>query len=305
MTVPSKSLLPRRRLLTATAAATGVAALPAWTAPPRAVGGGLEVLALLDAEGPFPRPARPTFPGATEADWASARRLDPAAFGPDDAWLLAFRCFAVRRPGGRVTIVDTGVGPENSPAAPWAPVPGRLPEVLKSAGIDVHDVEAVVLTHLHEDHYGWAVLPGGEPLFPDARHLVQRTELAALPDGDSALSYVVEPLRRAGQLHAVDGRHQLRGRGGRVTLLPTPGHTPGHQSVLVEGGRRDVVITGDALVHAVQLAAPDVAYAPERDKERARSSRRELFATARERHALLATSHLNRPFVDVARGPRS
>ncbi|GAA2104412.1 MBL fold metallo-hydrolase [Streptomyces albiaxialis] len=255
--------------------------------------GRYEVLALLDAHGPFPGRRQDEFPAADERDWARARRLDPAAFGPGDTWELDFRCYAIRRPGGRVTLVDTGVGPAGSPASDWAPVPGHLPEVLRAAGIARTDVEAVVLTHLHEDHYGWAVTPDGTPLFPDARYVIQRAEVAALSDDDSATTYVLAPLRRAGLLHQIDGRTRLL-RG--VTAVPAPGHTPGHQSVLVDGGR-EILITGDALVHAVQLADPAVPYRREKDQTTARTTRENLLARASAHRALLATAHLNHPFV--------
>ncbi|WP_327675148.1 MBL fold metallo-hydrolase [Kitasatospora sp. NBC_00458] len=266
--------------------------------------GRYEVLALLDAHGPFPGTRQAAFPDAAPADWERARCIDPAAFGPGDTWELDFRCFAVRRPGGRVTLVDTGVGPVGSPASGWAPVPGRLPRALAAAGIGPADVEAVVLTHLHEDHYGWSVMPDGVPVFPNARYVVQRAEIAALAPTRTAMTYVVEPLRRAGLLHEADGRTVLAGAGpgggrpgGTVTLLPTPGHTPGHQSVLVEGGGDRVLVTGDVLVHAVQLAAPAVRYAFEADPATARHSRERLLDDARRTGAVLATSHLNRPFV--------
>ncbi|MFD5920948.1 MBL fold metallo-hydrolase [Kitasatospora sp. NPDC058201] len=264
--------------------------------------GRYEVLALLDAHGPFPGTRQAVFPAASPADWERARDLDPAAFGPGDTWELDFRCFAVRRPGGRVTLVDAGVGPVGSPASAWAPVPGRLPRVLAAAGIGPADVEAVVLTHLHEDHFGWSVLPDGVPVFPNARYVVQRAEIAALAPTRTAMTYVVEPLRRAGLLHEADGRTVLAGAGGRgsggaVTLLPTPGHTPGHQSVLVEGGGRRLLVTGDVLVHAVQLAAPEVGYAFEADPATARRTRVRLLDDARRTGTVLATAHLNRPFV--------
>lgn len=295
------------------AAAAGAGTLALWTAGPRAAAaprhaaapsiitrhtGPYEVMALLDAHGTFPGTQQGVFPDATEADWARARRLDPAAFGPDDTWELDFRCYAVRRPGGRVTLVDTGIGPAGSPASDWAPVPGRLPTVLRHAGIARDDVDTVILTHLHEDHFGWTVDPEGTPMFPDARHVVQRTEIGSLGPDDSARSYVVEPLRRAGLLHPVDGRVKVRGRSGcaGLTAVPTPGHTPGHQSVLVEGGRHSIMITGDVLVHAVQLAAPDVAYRLEDDQDTARRTRHTLLAEARTHHHLLATAHLNHTF---------
>ncbi|MFJ3514211.1 MULTISPECIES: MBL fold metallo-hydrolase [unclassified Streptomyces] len=256
-----------------------------------------QVVALLDATGIFFEPARTAFPGADAAAWARAAQLDPGARGPDGAWVLDFRCFAIARPGGRWVLVDAGVGPSRSPAAAWAPVPGRLPDALAAAGIAPADVEAVVLTHLHEDHAGWSSGDDGEPFFPAARYVVQRAEVSALDRADPVWDWTVAPLRASGQLHEVDGTHRLAPG---ITLLPTPGHTPGHQSVLVDqgAGARDVVVTGDVLVHAVQLGDPAVPYSHERDRETARASREGLLARARERGALLATAHLTRAFVE-------
>jgi glyoxylase-like metal-dependent hydrolase (beta-lactamase superfamily II) len=262
--------------------------------------GRYEVIALLDASGPFRlSSAADAFPDATPEDWRRAGRVDPEAFGADGAWRLAFRCFAIRRPGGRFVLVDAGVGPAQSPAASWAPVPGRLPDLLPVAGIDRGDVDTVVLTHLHADHVGWSVLPDGEPLFPAARHVVQRHEVAEVESqGGAVVDAVVRPLQRTGLLDEVEDRVRLTSVGGNhVTLLPTPGHTVGHQSVLVEGGGRAALVTGDVLVHALQLVNPDLAYAFESDRALARRTRRALLADAEERSAVLATAHLTRPFV--------
>ncbi|MFF9508222.1 hypothetical protein ACF1BU_29650 [Streptomyces sp. NPDC014724] len=89
---------------------------------------------MLDAHGPFPGRQQDQLPAAEDGDWERAAQVDPAAFGPGSTWERDFRCYAVRRPAGRVTLVDTGVGPAGSPASGWAPVPGHLPEVLESAG---------------------------------------------------------------------------------------------------------------------------------------------------------------------------
>ncbi|MEO3780213.1 MBL fold metallo-hydrolase [Micromonospora sp. B11E3] len=195
------------------AGATGTAA-PANAKPGRTTGqrtwdarsvGAYEVIPLLDAAGTFFLDRQAAFPAATPEDWDLARTVDPDAFGPGEAWQLAFRCYAVRGPRHRLTLVDTGVGPDGSPAGGWAPPPGRLPVELDRAGIDPADVDTVVLTHLHEDHFGWSVGLDGTRVFPNARYVVQRREVANLPDGDAARTYVVEPLRG----------HRATARGGR------------------------------------------------------------------------------------------
>jgi glyoxylase-like metal-dependent hydrolase (beta-lactamase superfamily II) len=260
--------------------------------------GSLEVVALLDASGPFTltRDRQAAFPDATPADWDAAERLDPGAFGPDGAWILDFRCFAIRDRDGRTTLVDTGIGPVGSPAR-WAPLPGRLPDALQEAGIAPDDVDTVVLTHLHEDHFGWSVDPTGAPTFAAATYVIQHTEVAAVAGGPVE-ELIVAPLRRTGQLREIDGHARLTDRrGDHVTVVPTPGHTVGHQSVLVEGHGDQVVVTGDVLVHAVQLVDPDVGYVFEDDAAIAAASRRRLLARARHQRALLATAHLTQPFV--------
>ncbi len=305
----------RRAFLLAGAGAAMTLAGPARPAAgaPRAAGGhaaltvdsvtvgAFEVTPLLDASGPFFLGRQLAFPAATADDWQQAQALDPTAFGVGDVWHLDFRCYVVRGPGERLVLVDTGVGPADSPAAAWAPVPGRLPEELALAGIDPDEVDTVVLSHLHEDHFGWSVSPGGEPRFPNARYVVQARETASLTAGDSAFDYVVGPLRCAGMLDEVAGDTVLGASpvGGAVRVTPTPGHTPGHQSVLVEHAGRQVIITGDVLVHAVQLVDPDLSYRYEGDQDQARRTRRALLDRARGTDALLATSHLRQPFVRV------
>jgi glyoxylase-like metal-dependent hydrolase (beta-lactamase superfamily II) len=137
-------------------------------------------------------------------------------------------------------------------------------------------------------------------MFPAARYVVQRDEVAALTDA-AVVEYAVQPLLDAGRLHQVDGVVGLTsGPAGRIIVVPTPGHTVGHQSVLVESGDRQVVITGDVLAHAVQLVDPDVGYVFEHAQETARRTRVNLIADARDRRAVLATNHLTTPFIDPA-----
>jgi glyoxylase-like metal-dependent hydrolase (beta-lactamase superfamily II) len=264
--------------------------------------GATTLIALEDGEGPYFRPRQEVFPGATPEQWRQADARDPEALR-DGGWWLRFRCFALPLDDGRTILVDTGIGAAEAPARQWAPVPGRLPDELAAAGIPPGEVDTVVLTHMHSDHIGWAVDgAAGTPFFGNARYLMQRAEIETIERLNPALAaWLLEPLRASGQLAAVDGEVRLAAG---LRVLATPGHTPGHQSVLLEEDGGAVLLTGDLLVHALQLVDPQLPYAYETDPEAARSSRVALLTELAERgDAVLATSHLSEPFVPVPRRP--
>ncbi len=179
--------------------------------------GSITVTALTDGEGAFFQPRAEAFPQATAAHWAEADRRDPGSVTADGRWWLPFRASRSASGDGPVTLVDAGIGPADSPAASWAPVPGRLPAELAAAGIDPADVDTVVLTHLHSDHIGWAVT--GTPGSRTSRtpsYLVQRAELDA-----------AEPLNPGlpAGLHRAPARRRPA-PGGRRRDHPHPGGTP-------------------------------------------------------------------------------
>ncbi|HEY3632568.1 MAG TPA: MBL fold metallo-hydrolase [Jatrophihabitantaceae bacterium] len=254
----------------------------------RAVGAAT-IVALDDGTAPYFRPRRDAFPTATDEHWQRADQLDPAAVD-DGEWRLRFHCFAIRSDAG-VTLVDAGIGPAADADGAWSAVPGQLPDELAAAGIDPAEVDTVVLTHLHSDHIGWAALD--EPYFGNAMYVLQQAEWAALDKfGPAARSRVVEPLQARDQLRLLDGDARLNAAS---RIVATPGHTPGHQSVLVEAGDTTVAITGDLLVHAIQLVDPDLAYLYEDDPALARESRIRLL----QGNPVLATSHLGKPYVET------
>ena len=145
------------------------------------------------------------------------------------------RAFAIDHPEG-VILVDTGTGSDNETINEWySPDVLPLATALNVAGIDERDVVAIVNTHLHFDHCGQN---GALPRVP---MWVQRAEIAAAEAPHYTVpEWVAITPERA---RIIEGDADLAPG---VTILATPGHSPGHQSVLVEQGARRELVVGQA-----------------------------------------------------------
>jgi N-acyl homoserine lactone hydrolase len=141
-----------------------------------------------------------------------------------DGELWPVHAWAVDGPGGTI-LVDTGMI-DSTPAldAEWGPVLREWPPI---------EPVAVVNTHLHFDHCGGNRRFAGTPTY------VQRVEYEAARAPD----YLEEWVRFPGATYELlDGEAELFPG---VHVLPTPGHSPGHQIVVVETGEGPVVLGGD------------------------------------------------------------
>jgi glyoxylase-like metal-dependent hydrolase (beta-lactamase superfamily II) len=265
--------------------------------------GDATVTALLDSEGQFFLPLSDAFPSVGPEVLERANLLDPDPRPMADRWWLAFRVYVVEA-AGRLVLVDTGAASDTALHSSWAPQGIHLvARLVEGLGIEAGRVTDVVLTHLHGDHAAGSIDQAGRPAFPNATYHVQARELEAVRAAAGAAGppwpRLLDPLTEADQLHACPGAVDLvaGGRGPSVRLHPTPGHTPGHQSVLVSAADDHVVIAGDVVTHAVQVVEPTSRYLFDQDPDEALRTRVALLGSARSLGARLGTAHLHTAFI--------
>jgi glyoxylase-like metal-dependent hydrolase (beta-lactamase superfamily II) len=180
---------------------------------------------------------------------------------------LALHCLLVEAPGGLV-LVDSGIG--NKESEKFRAIygvdnegdPTRLEDAIRGLGFEPADVDVVVNTHLHFDHAGGNVVarPDGAlvPSFSNARYVIQKGELdfASSPNERVRASYMSKnyaPLVSGGRVDTVDGSVLLMEG---LRLVPTPGHTPFHQSILLESGGEKALFLADLCPTAAHLPLP-------------------------------------------------
>lgn len=245
-------------------------------------------------ENVIPLPQTTILDGVTDQHLADTADWIRPFFREDGKMLLSVHAFVVQS-GDTTIVVDTCVGTGERPLPGdeafldrlGAAVPGGL------EGVDV-----VLCTHLHFDHVGWNTIErDGEwvPTFPNARYLISEPELASFPEADhnGVAPTSIDPLVAAGQLDAVAMDHEITPQ---VRLLPTPGHAPGHVSLLIESGGDTALITGDATHSPLQFAYPELS--SERfddDTDQSTDTRRALVSRLLDTDTLVLGTHFAPP----------
>jgi len=255
--------------------------------------GDVEVLSLLDV-GDWTLAG--FFPLVSPEEWARYRALYPDALGETGSILTSATAYAVRS-SDSVILVDTGLGP--GPHERIGGQTGQLLAELRSAGIGPADVDLVVFTHLHRDHVGWNALGFGteaQPTFSRARYLAPRKdwEYYRQPTRAERAAHLAGTvaLFEQGLVDLVDGERAV---GRNITLLPTPGHTPGHQAVLVASGGERAAIIGDLAHTPPQVEEIDWSATADTDPKMASAMRGQVFDRIEADHTLLCAGHFPHP----------
>ncbi len=253
----------------------------------------------------LPVPAAGLVPDAKPEAIADLDWLRPHYVEPDGALRIHIQALLVESQGRRI-VVDTCVGNDKQRTLPaFHEMHTDFLGDLARAGFARELVDTVVCTHLHVDHVGWNTMrvaagPGTwrwVPTFPNARYLVARAEWehwSRTPDtsfGD-VLGDSVRPLFDAGLVDLVEPGHRVTEE---VTLIPTPGHTPGHVSVRIASEGAEAVITGDLMHHPAQIAHPEWASSADVDAEAARATRRAFLDANADAPVLVIGTHFARP----------
>ena len=221
------------------------------------------------------------FPGATAEFVQQFKWLQPHYARPNGRMVLNFQAFVLRSRGKSV-MIDTCIGADRHREFPiFTNMQTTFLDDLRAAGFPPEEVSAVLCTHLHFDHVGWnTMLVDGKwvPTFPNARYLFGAAEWAHwkhLRDtgGYHHMDHLVDsidPVMEAGLVDFIEPDFQVTDE---VSLIPTPGHTPGHVSVLIRSAGQEAVITGDMMHNPIQFAVPEKHGRFDMDKDQAAQTR--------------------------------
>ena len=182
---------------------------------------------------------------------------------------FGMRCLLIEHDVGPI-LIDTGAG--NKEDAKFYeiygvenrgdPGPTCLEDGLRQAGVRPEDVVMVINSHLHFDHAGGNTLKDETGVIraalPNARYVINRGEYdyATHPNERTAASYFPHnfaPLVEAGLVDWVEGEREIvKG----IRAIPTPGHTPHHQGLLIESDGEKAFFIADLVPTAVHLPLP-------------------------------------------------
>jgi glyoxylase-like metal-dependent hydrolase (beta-lactamase superfamily II) len=206
--------------------------------------------------------------------------------GLDSSTPIQFNYLLVKG-GGHVTLIDAGCGDQTEndkhPDEPAGLLIGSLGDV----GLSATDVDTVIISHCHWDHFGGAVVDG-EVAFPDAEYVMSEKEAEHIRT--NVKGWALDYLRLIGdKVRLVPDVANLSSG---ITVKIAPGHTPGIMVVEVSSNGETLVYTSDIIIHQAHIEHADWIPSFETNHITAQASRSNLIEEAYKRNLLLFVPHI-------------
>jgi glyoxylase-like metal-dependent hydrolase (beta-lactamase superfamily II) len=260
--------------------------------------GGVTITSVVETESPAP--VHFMFGGVSVEQVFEHEWLRPHFVDERGRLISRVQLLIVESQGKRI-VVDTCIGNDKVRTLPaWNMRSTPFLEWMTAAGFAPSAIDVVACTHLHVDHVGWnTMLVDGRwvPTFPNARYVFGLTEFEHWRDfGEQDIGDVfgdsVAPIFDAGLAELVAPFHMFTDE---VSFVPTPGHTPGHQSVRIVSEGMEAIITGDLMHHPIQCASPSMNSNFDASPAAAESARRSFLADHADRDVLVIGTHFAAP----------
>lgn len=244
--------------------------------------------------------ARALLPQASAEEIIKMPWLVPAYAEPSGDLRLTVHSWLVRTPRLNI-VVDTGVGNGklNRSRPHWNDRKGDYLRQLEGVGCNAQSVDLVICTHLHVDHVGWNTnFEDGTwvPTFPNARYLFGSQEYryweksSLVGEETAVFEDSIYPIVAAGlaDFVAPEDRpcEELR-------FLATPGHSPGHMSLIVSSSGQDALLAGDVAHNPCQFTHLDWSSTVDFDGKQAAEARRELARKFADTSTLIFGGHFD------------
>jgi len=236
------------------------------------------------------------------ADWLTADFYDRTT----QSLTMVFHTWIVQVDGLTVVVDPCNGNGRSRPAVPFFEnLDTPFLERFEATGVRPDQVDMVFCTHLHCDHCGWNTrMQDGRwiPTFPNARYLFVRREVERWDPrrpGHRVIDYnvgvfedSVQPILDAGLADLVEDRHPVSET---LVIEPAYGHTGGHSTLRFAARGEELIFTGDAFHHPLQVLDPTLHLEGCDDLEAAVATRRRLRATLAERGGVMLPAHFPAP----------
>jgi len=226
-----------------------------------------------------------------------AKRLKEKAFLSPDAKPGYLNTFLIHA-GEKLILVDTG-------ARDYGPGTGQLLTNLKAAGVDVAQIDEILLTHAHPDHVNGLLDQSGQKVFPRAKIRIADEELSfwfdeskksAMPDKGGAFDAArknLSPYKDSGQIETFKLGGDL---GDGLSSVDLRGHTPGHSGFRIASGSDQFLIWGDVVhMQTYQFTHPEWALTFDIDPSQAIASRKKILDEVATDRLRIGGMHLSFP----------